>query len=188
MSRTERSEFHRIIISVIYLLFWFSLVFFWHLWLAYVNFCSLFQRVSLLRSAAFAENLWCRGCLYMMWMVDGCKRQCQWNKKASRWDQWSSDVNCGMFRWSAVKVSGWLCGHHKIRGILAICQWKQTTCFSSTAFRDCFRCFFHHDILCKLYMLYMVNCKCIHSPDLTVRTWKLVLGRWISVSGVWLSC
>ena len=67
-------------------------------------------------------------------------------------------VNCGMcgdflsryeFRWSAVKVSGWLCGRHKIRGILAICQWTQTTCFSSTAFRDCFRCFFHHDILCK---------------------------------------
>ena len=36
-------------------------------------------------------------------------------------------VNCGMcgdflsryeFRWSAVKVSGWLCGRHKIRGIL----------------------------------------------------------------------
>ena len=89
-----------------------------------------------------------------------------------------STVVCVAFRWSTVKVSGWLCGHHKIHGILAICQWKQTTCFSSTDFRDCFRCFFHHDILCKLYIVVYGKLQVYtfprpNSSHRKIRAWKM---------------
>ena len=90
-SRTESSEFHRNMYKcnlTIFNLFFLR----FHLFLFdtfKIDICQSrfsFQRfVSLLRSAAFAENLWCRGCLYMMSMVATYSRQ--WSKKGieMRW-------------------------------------------------------------------------------------------------------
>ena len=91
-SRTESSEFHRNKYKCNLTIFFYLSLLRFHLFLFdtfKIDICQSrfsFQRfVSLLRSAAFAENLWCRGCFYMMSMVATYSRQ--WRKKGieMRW-------------------------------------------------------------------------------------------------------